>query len=132
MTISAAMRQLILTLGDVSALVGSRVYVLMLPQSFTPPAVRVQRIDESEPMHLRGRDELRRARVQVDSVGSGGSVAEDVDAAIHAGLRGYQGTVGDIDIHLIEPVTVRSMYDAAELKQYKVARDYYVHYRDAA
>lgn len=132
MTITKAIRDLILSLGDVTALVGQKVYVLMLPQSVMPPAVRVQRISGNEDMHLRGVNDLRTARIQVDSVGSGGATAEDVDAAIHAGLRGYRGVVGEIDIRLIEPVSVRSLYDADELKQYKVARDYQVNYKDAA
>lgn len=135
MSVAAAIRQVLLTFAPLTALVESRVYVMLLPQNPTLPAVRVQRIDEDEPIHFRGPGNLRRARIQVDSIGGGGAVAETVDAAVHGdgistGLRAYQGTVGTIRIELMDPADVRTVYDADELRQYKVARDYFAWYRD--
>lgn len=135
MTLDNAIRQLLLSMPPVTALVAARVYVLHLPQSPTLPAVRVQTIDEHEPIHLRGPGNLRRARVQVDSIGKEGAAAVELDAAVHGdgvstGLRCFRGLVGTLLIDLIDPVDRRPAYDAEELRQYKVLRDYFAWFRE--
>lgn len=50
----------------VTALAGTRGYQLRLPQTPEYPTFRVQLIDEPLMHHLRGRETLTRARVQVD------------------------------------------------------------------
>jgi hypothetical protein len=129
-------RALLLTMPSVTALVAQRVYTKILPQSATFPAVRVQLIDENEVATLRGPVNTRRTRVQVDSVGLTGSDADAVDLAVHGdgvttGLRTYRGPVGAVFIQLIMPDGVRSTYDAEELRQYKVMRDYLITWSSA-
>lgn len=139
MTVSQAIRDLLLRTAPVTAIVSSRIYRLVLPQSVTLPAVRVQRIDENEELQLRGPSGIQVARVQVDSVSLSGAQAETLDAAVHGdgvmtGLRAFHGFVdgspGSFEILLIRPAGVREGYDALELKQYKVMRDYFVTYRE--
>lgn len=131
MMITDAVKTLLLTFAPVTTLVDQRVYVWRLPQSPTLPAIRLQRVDEVEQIHLRGPVRSRPARVQVDSVGFSGDAAAAVDAAVHGdgittGLRTFRGVVGGVRITLIKPVDVRLGYDADDLKQFKVMRDYYV------
>lgn len=141
MTVSEAFRELLLTFSDVTAIVGSRIYRLRLPQTPTLPAIRLQRIDANEELHLRGPSGIQVARVQVDSVALSGPDAERLDAAVHGdgvttGLRAWKGMIGGggspadtFEIRLIRPAGVREGYDALELKQYKVMRDFLVTYR---
>jgi hypothetical protein len=138
-TVSDAIRDLLLSFAPVRAIVGTRIYVLRLPQSPTLPAIRLQRIDANEELHLRGPSGIQVARVQVDSVSLSGTQAETLDAAVHGdgvttGLRAWRGFVdgspGSFEILVIRPAGVREGYDALELKQYKVMRDYMVTYRD--
>jgi len=115
----------------VTALVSTRIYLGVLPQKATLPAIRVQRVSENEFMHMRGTSAVYRTRVQVDSVSNASDAAGQalaVDAAVHGdgastGLVGWQGTAGGIEITGVMPATVRETYDADELRQYKVMRD---------
>jgi hypothetical protein len=57
--------------SGVSALVGTRVYLGVLPQKLaTWPAIVVQAIDDPQTKHLRGPNALTMARVQVDCYSS--------------------------------------------------------------
>lgn len=115
----------------VTALVSSRIYGGILPQSPTLPAIRVQDIGEVRAQHLRGSDGVVRQRVQIDSVASGGNpitTAQAVDTAVvgdasGSALLGFKGTAGGVFIHNVEPGTKREVFDAEELRQYRVIRD---------
>ena len=138
----AGVRTRLLAVTGVTTLVSTRVYSGKLPQSPTFPAVLLQVIGDIETMHLRGGTNLHRARVQVDSIsheGSGGSRAQAVslDAAVQGsysagavtGLRGFKGTAGGVEIDAVIPAGVREGYDAEELRQYRVQRDYFVWFK---
>lgn len=142
MTVVEAIADRLSTIAEVSAIVAERIYAVKLPQDGDLPAIRIQRIDEDEGMHLRGSSGLHRARVQVDSVteeASGVDARADaiaLDAAVHgdgagSGLCGWRGDIGSppFTITGILPAGVREGYDAAELRQYKVMRDYWVSFR---
>lgn len=66
MTPEEAVRDRILALSAVTALVGTRVYRLMFPQSPTWPAIRVTLVDSHRRHTLTQANGLQRARVQVD------------------------------------------------------------------
>lgn len=144
MTVAEAVREVLLTLTPVTELVGTRVRLVRLRQSeATFPVIRVQRISEGEPMHLRGSAGIQTARVQIDSIAKEGSgidayaVARSVDEAVHGpgdgtGLCGYSGSLGSpgIRFHAIIPAGVREGFDAEELQQFKVMRDYMVSFTE--
>jgi hypothetical protein len=119
------------SIAAVTALVSTRIYGGVLPQSPTLPAIRVQDIGEVRAQHLRGSDGVVRQRVQIDSVAAGGNpvtTAQAVDTAIvgdasGSALLGFKGTAGGVVIHNVEPGTKREVYDAEELRQYRVIRD---------
>jgi hypothetical protein len=76
--------------GGVSALVGTRVFLLKLPQRVSFPAIRVQLISNPRGKHLRGPDGTTRARVQVDcydaetSADPYSAVSATAEAAVNA------------------------------------------------
>ena len=136
MTVDTAIRERLLSLTPVTTLVSTRIYCVILPQGFNSPAIRVQRIGQLEEMHLRGPINVFRARVQVDSVGRTKAEVDAVDMAVQGdglgsnatGLKGFKGNIGSpaFVIRAIVPADVRDMYDAEELRQYKVMRDFFV------
>lgn len=140
MTVAEAVRERLLACDDVTALVGQRVWKDVLPPKPTLPAVRVQRISQVEPMHHRGPVGLNVARVQVDSVATKKDQAEEIDAAVNgdgrgsyaSGLRGWIGSVGSpgMEIVAVLPAGVRDAYSDAEFRQWRVMRDFMVHYRE--
>jgi hypothetical protein len=137
-TVDQAVRERLLSLTPVTALVATRVYCVILPQGSNLPAIRIQRIGQIEPMHLRGPVGVYRSRVQVDSVGVSKASCDAVDLAVQgdglggyaSGLMGFKGTVGSppFFIHAVLPLDVRDLYDAEELRQFKVSRDFEVHF----
>lgn len=134
MTAAEAVLRHLLTVSAVTALVGSRVYNQLLPQSPTLPAVVVQDISQLEGAHLRGADGVFRTRVQIDVYAKTKASADAVDEAIHgdgagSGLAFFTGTAGDLQIDVIRPEAKRDGFEPGELRQFRVMRDYFVHHR---
>lgn len=142
MTITEAVRALLLQLTPVSALVATRVYQMKTPQRPTFPLLRLQRVDDLEDLHLRGTSGVRRARIQVDAMVDESTTADPcasanaLMAAVHGGgdgtgLCGWSGFVGTpaVEILGIMPAGLREGYDPDELRLYTVSRDYLVTYR---
>ena len=121
-----ALRDRLLGLPDVTAMVGSRIYALTFPQSLTAPALRLTEIDRVSEMHLRGVVEIVRARVQVDAVeanhhGDPYARAHDLAHAVRgslgsgaaSGLAGFRGDLSGIAVSGILADDQRERYDAA-------------------
>lgn len=131
----AALRDRLLTLPAVVALVGARIYALQFPQSLTAPALRLQEIDQISPMQLRGDVALRRARVQIDAVESdaigdpyatahalAAAVRGDLTSGEPSGLVGFRGDLSGVAIESIQPIDQRDLYDG-ETRLVRVALD---------
>ena len=125
--------------ATIAALVSTRVYRLKLPQGFTPPAIRVQRISDVEwPLHLRGRGTLRRMRVQIDSVTSEYDshnpdplgTKDELTAAIDAALVGqaFDSTDSPVSVRIlaIQQADEGEDYAADELRQVRGIQDFFV------
>jgi hypothetical protein len=139
MTGGAIARLRLLDVSPVTALVGTRIYALVLPQKGALPAIRVQQIGETQDAHLRGPTSLAVTRVQVDCVASTKAAAEAIEAAVHGdglgasatGLHGWIGTLGspEVSIDAVFPAGRREGHDAEEIQQYVISRDYMIHWR---
>jgi hypothetical protein len=122
-----------------SQIEGSRVYQQILPQTATLPAIRVQRIDGGADYHLRGENNLRRARVQLDAcaeAASGEDAYHEASAladAIETVLSGTRFTAGgsppEVQIVASYLESRRQMYEAEERRISRVMLDFTVHYR---
>lgn len=133
-------------LSAVTAIIGTRAYLLVLPQSPTYPAVRVQLIDDMETQHLRGPEGLATARVQVDAyakVQSGANpytTASALMEVIHgdglgpvaSGVYGWKGDIGSPPFRIknCRPMRFSKDFDPEELNIVTVSRDYLVDYID--
>jgi hypothetical protein len=138
MTIEQAIITRLESLTPVSTFVGQRVYAKILPHTPTLPAIRVQAIATAQQDHLRGLNALQRSLVQVDVVtDQDEALAEQLELVHGPGdgtaLAGWKGVVGPapggIAITGILAHNKREDYDAAELRQFKVMRDYEVWWR---
>lgn len=142
MNVELAVAERLMADAAVAALVGSRVYVVKLPQRVTYPAVRVQLVDQPQRYHLRGEDELTRARVQIDAYASedaGGNPytsADNVADAIEASLSGKKfrntGSPEEIEITGCFREDRRAMYDPDELRLVRILQDFMVWSRQVA
>lgn len=127
MGLGSTVRTIILGDPAVAALVGTRVYPKILPQSPTLPAITYQRISRvSVADHLTGAGSLGRPRVQVDAWASTDAAAETLGAAVKARLNGFKGTVaGEGDVKRIALETEGGQFDA-ELLLHRHTADYFV------
>lgn len=86
MDMQGALRARLLAAVPVTALVGQRVTWMDRPQGSALPAVTLQTISDDRPQHMKGFQDYRATRVQVDvwaaSYGSGRAVTEAVIAAL--------------------------------------------------
>lgn len=143
MNIATALRERLVGLSPLTALVGTRIYVDVLPQQPTLPAVRVQRISDVRDMFLRGRG-VSVARVQTDAIGLTKASADAVDAAVDGdglganatGLLGWFGSLGGspavIDVLSILPIDARDVVERVdEHYEFMVSREYRVTWREA-
>lgn len=138
MTCAEAVRAYLLTLSPVTTLVNQRIWAFRFPQSPTPPAVLVQQISDVEEPHLRGTSSLRVARIQVDVIAATIGAARAVDAAIvgdyvagvATGLRGAVFEIGSPAVAVKQVIAdnYREDFEAEEVKQARVLRDYRVWY----
>ena len=143
MTPEVAIRDRILGLSAVSALVSTRVFLLKVPQHVREAAVRVQLISEPTEYHARGGVGMYQSRVQVDAYAAesaGGDPYADVTGladAIHgddagSGLSGWAGEAGGsppvLRIHTIQRVDRETSYEPDELRQVRCRQDYMVHW----
>ncbi len=117
MTIMEAVRERLLSQAPLTALVGQRVYQLVLPQNERRSAVKIQSVDDDQLQHLRGPGP-QYTRVQavayVTVAGNADPLGEveSIGAAIHGdglgdnatGLFGFIGLLGG------SPATFRIRY----------------------
>jgi len=84
--------------AGVSALVGTRIYPLVVPQDVALPAIAYQRISGPRDHAHDGPSGLGRARMQFTFVGTSYSQAKSVAEAVRASLDGFKGTMGTVTV----------------------------------
>jgi len=116
--------------------VGTRIYQLVLPESPTYPAVRVQLIDDPMSSHLRGVNALTRARVQTDAYIE--ATGDDPYATVTQLVTDIIGALTDDGpftagspparrVTGVLPILPRMvMYEADELRLIRVMQDFFV------
>lgn len=70
MDMQGALRARLLAAAPVTALVAQRIYWVDRPQSAALPAIVLQTISDDRPQHLKGFNDLRETRVQMDVLGT--------------------------------------------------------------
>lgn len=98
--------------AGVAALVGTRIYPLVLPQNPTYPAISYQRIS-TRPVQTRGGNGLAFVRMQVDCFATGYTAAKQLSDAVVSALA------GTLEVGLME------LWDDT-LGLYRVSIDYQV------
>lgn len=145
MTIEEAVRARLLEIAAVTALVGSRIWLVMNPQSPVHPSVRVQVITDRRAHHLRGPNGLREASVQVDgyvrtqagadayaqAVSLATAIEGDGLGEVASGLDGWIGAVGSSAVVIrdcLRTMRYGPRYDPDELQTLTVTQEFRVTY----
>lgn len=94
----AALYSILTGAAGVTALVGSRIYLVRAPQSTTQPYVWFEDRNVGYVRSLAGDENYRRALVDVNCVGASSSSAIAVSAAVVSALNGARGTYASIEV----------------------------------
>lgn len=94
MDMQAALRARLLAASPVTTLISQRVYWVSRPQASSLPAIVLQTMGDERPQHLQGFDDLRPARVQVETWGRNYAEARAVKEAAIAALVGEETSNG--------------------------------------
>lgn len=142
MTVEEAIRALLVTMANLTALVSTRIYLAKLPQTPTYPCVRVSLVSELSDYHLRGGAGIGTARVQVDNYAREVSGVDPYALAVvvadaingddaGSGLSGWQGGIGSPPFEVLSSLRLerRQSYDPDELRIVMMSQDYRVTFR---
>jgi hypothetical protein len=121
MSAESSLRAVLLAAPAVSALVGTRVYPMNLPQAPTLPAIAFQRIS-AVPDQLLGVESWRvPIRVSLSLWATTYDGVRALTVAVEAALRGYSGN----GLRLVRLLNMTDDYEP-ETKQFRVIADYRV------
>ena len=129
MTLESELRTYTLAGVAVAALVGTRMYARMLPQTPTLPAIVYQRVDTRRMHDMAGPDGLPRPRLQLTCWGATPAAAYGLAAAVRARLDGYKGTWGTLTIGSCLMVGERDL-DDPDASRSAVALDFMIQYTE--
>ena len=128
MSIETDIRARLLADAGVSAIVGTRIYAVILPQDPTYPAASYQRISGPRMQELAGATDRAMARIQIDSWAVTYAGAQSLAAAIRESLNGFIGTLTTHHA-VIRLDNERDWYES-EAGVYRVIQDYTCNHTD--
>lgn len=131
--IRSALRAYLLADGSISALVGTRVYPMKMPQGVTSDSIVYQRVSNTGFHHMTGAVGLARPRLQIDCWSQSADRANALANLVKERIDGFRG---DLDYDASTPPntlqvrgiffdTERDLYDE-DSELYGVGRDYFV------
>lgn len=113
-----------------SALVGTRVYPVVAPQSPTYPLVLVQRVSGVRE-HAMGADPgTSHSRFQVKSVGATYSSAHATSVQVRAALQRWMPTTGTPEVHDVMIDNEIHLYEAEGNGAHHIVQDFMVHHEE--
>jgi hypothetical protein len=103
MEVFPALRAFLLADTAIAALVGTRVYPVIVPQGAPYPAITIRKISGIRYGHLRGPASLVRPRYQIDAIADGGTAAayrqsQALGTLIRQRLEAFDGVMVDATV----------------------------------
>jgi hypothetical protein len=133
MEVAQAICERLLAAPAVTAIAGTRGWVLKLPQTPRFPAFRVTLISTQEPGQLRGGRRMQASRVQVDAIASESdsndpkAAADGLASAIADALMNKAPFVAeDREVSVVDREVHPVIYNADELREVMIPQDFIV------
>jgi hypothetical protein len=111
-TIEQAIYNILVNTAGITALVGTRIYQVKMPDNVTFPAISYQTSFGSQIESFTGYSGLRNPVINIDTWASSAGAAKDLAEKVRAALHGYSGTYGDITIDNVLEWSFIDMYDS--------------------
>jgi hypothetical protein len=128
-----AIRGFLLADDDITAIVGSRIYPVILPQGVRQPSIVYHIIDETEAYHYRGPVGLVASRVQIDAIAPSADAANNLALLAKERLSGFAGPMeyggsppDSVDVQSVQFITTQPEDFNNDLQLYTKRRDYMV------
>lgn len=134
MLLEEAIRAHLVANGGVSALIGTRLYPLVLPQDPTYPAIVLTRVSGVREHSHDGPSLLSTSRLQLDCIAPTAAAAKNVADKVRLALDGFRGTMGGaggVEVNGAWLEDERDGYDD-ELRVYSASVDYMVLHNEAS
>lgn len=87
------LRAYLLDDANIAAIVGTRVYPVILPQGVTTSSIVYKRISNIGDWHMQGPSGIGRPRIQIDCWSQDADVAANLGLLVKQRLDGYRGTM---------------------------------------
>lgn len=121
MNLEAALRAHLL--AQLGALVGTRVYIVGLPQGVTLPALTFQRISTPVLQH-KGDSDFAKVRMQIDAYAADYAGTAQLRAAIRGAMKTFKrGASPRVDKALLHDM--RDLFDP-NINRWRVSMDFYI------
>ena len=121
--------------SDISATVGTRVYLAIIPQDASLPAITYQRISGSHVRSLEGSSGASEARYQITAWASTGLAAKQLADYVRLSLDGFSGAMGDVTVKRVYLEDDRDQFEPAagndEERRNGVLMDFSIWYHEA-
>ena len=130
MTLETELRTYTLAGTAVAALVATRMYARLLPQTPTLPAITFSRVSTRRLHDMNGPDGLPRPRLQLTCWASTPAAAGALADAVRARLDGYRGAMGSVTVGSCLLAGERDV-DDVEAGRSGVALDFMIQYQEA-
>lgn len=132
------LRAYLLADGAIAALVGTRVYPVILPQGVTATSIVYSRISGQGDHHMQGASGLSRPRIQIDCWSLSADHAASLALAVKERIDGFRGAMpwgasspqDSAEVLAIFFESERDDYDP-DSKLYRVSHDYLVWFRES-
>lgn len=128
--VEAAIYSILSTNAGVIALVSTRIYPILLPQTALLPSITYARISTEREFTFVVDPGLSTARIQVDIWGENVSSVQNVSEAVRSALHRYIGTIAGVVIDECHIDNETMMYEP-ETEIYHVVIDFMVLHRES-
>lgn len=115
--------------AGVSALIGTRLYPLIMPQDETTPASTYQRVSTT-PTYAHGGDcSVDMVRIQIDNYAESLLAAKTLAAAVRTALSGYSGAMGAATVQALFMDSERD-FDDPTTDLFRVTQDFLITFKE--
>jgi hypothetical protein len=134
--IEELLKRVLISDADVSSIVNTKVYPSVIPQDIAVPALTYQKISGQWQIQISGPHNMSQERFQINCWAATYAEVMELADKVRSVLNGYDGMVGDIDVHEItldnETDLIVVAADTRVNERYGYAMDFIIWYKVAA
>jgi hypothetical protein len=116
--------------SDVSALVGTRVYPVNIPQNPTYPLVSFSRVSGNRVASMSGASSISMPRFEIGCFADTYSAVKTLAGKVRSVLFGYSGTIAGVIVYSVLLESDTDNYQEG-IDKYMISNDYFFHHKES-